>query len=163
MSGAGGAAASSPALPSVPIDADVVEIVDESGTTNLMPAVAAVEKIKKIDKEALDSIGIGATDATVFFDMNTAIEKRDWMVGYVRQMVAADGKGIAHFGRDRGFTDRGDKINCVLRAMRKLLDLLAKNRLPGAKEATKITVVSGDAEDAQYSKEFDGTWLEQLA
>ena len=79
MSGAGSAAAPAAPLPAVPIDADVMEIINSCGIRGLAPAVAAVEGQIKLDKQTLNSIGLGSATGIVFFDLTTAEAKRDWM------------------------------------------------------------------------------------
>ena len=161
MSGAAAPAAPAAAPPTVPIDADAVEIIDKCELRTLMPAVASIEMTKKIDKQMLYSIGMGAPEGIIFFDLHTAEEKKKWIGTYSTHLVAADKKAYIAFGRDRGFTDRRERIMCMCRALRGLLDALTAERLPSAATNNKITVVQGDAEDNAYSKEFDGTWLEQ--
>ena len=57
--GASGSIGGARALPVVPIDADVIGLVDKAGVAGLMPAVAAVEQVKEINKEVVSTIGFG--------------------------------------------------------------------------------------------------------
>jgi hypothetical protein len=161
MSGDGSDAVPLAPLPAVPIDADVMEIIDKCGIRGLAPAMAAVECQIKLDKQTLNSLGLGSTKGVVFFDLNTAEAKRDWMLEYAKQLLTKDKVAFVKTGRDRGFKNGRDRILCVCRILRDMLEMVAADRLPGATTTNKITVIQGDAEDNAYSKEFDGTWLEQ--
>ena len=51
--------------------------------SRLAPAVAAVENTNKVDQQTLRSIDrLGIADRIIFFDLNAATEKRDWVLEY---------------------------------------------------------------------------------
>ena len=160
--GASGSIGGIRALPVVPIDADVIGLIDKAGVAGLMPAVAAVEQVKEINKEVVSTIGFGL-DGFVWFDAHDAADKKKWIVNYMGAMIRADAKGVSAWAKDRGWTTATDRAMQIGRSTRRFVDLLSEERSSGgdagARKTPKITVVA-DAEDGSYtSDEFDGTEL----
>jgi len=108
--------------------------------SRLAPAVAAVENTNKVDQQTLRSIDrLGIADRIIFFDLNAATEKRDWVLEYAKELLAKDKQAFDKIGRDRGFKSGTDKILCVCRILREMPDVVAADRLPDAKASNKIS------------------------
>jgi hypothetical protein len=102
--------------------------------SRLAPAVAAVENTNKVDQQTLRSIDrLGIADRIIFFDLNAATEKRDWVLEYAKELLAKDKQAFDKIGRDRGFKSGTDKILC------EMPDVVAADRLPDAKASNKIS------------------------
>jgi hypothetical protein len=108
--------------------------------SRLARAVAAVENTNKVDQQTLRSIDrLGIADRIIFFDLNAATEKRDWVLEYAKELLAKDKQAFDKIGRDRGFKSGTDKILCVCRILREMPDVVAADRLPDAKASNKIS------------------------
>ena len=48
------------------------------------------EYANEVDQQTLRSIGLGSPKGIIFFDLNAATEKRDWVLEYAKELLAKD-------------------------------------------------------------------------